>query len=316
MTKWEGWIASKGKLPIIQLSAEETAKLILMYVNRYGAKSFLFSDDDFPVGSKQGLARVHDFCSIIVDYKRDGLIPEGVTFSCQARVADFLKRVKKQTIPNWEILEIMKQAGFHSIGMGVETFSDKLLLAPSVNKMGIKVSDCRLIIDAMLTIGLVPQINIILGIPESTVEELVETMEIAVHYITQGCDVAVSRRLLALPGAPIYDAGLYELRSNKWINPVNGQEVLIADYFVPGDPVIAEAMDTMEQEAADELKRITREKGWEGKIVHKRVVGMSALIALSRLIKRNDVAAQFRSVLDDILDEPAKFRKLYPSFSE
>lgn len=290
-------------LPITMLSADQVGNLILHMVGKYGARGFLFSDDDFPVGNKQGLARVADLCDQIREFKSQGLIDRDTTFACQARVMDFVMHDEQNhRVPNRDLMHKMVQAGFNSVGMGVETFSDKLLRAPSINKVGVTASDCRMVIEAMLEIGLVPQINLILGIPESGPEELAGSIRTALAYVEQGCDVAVTPKLLALPGAPIYGKGLYP--TMDFTRPVGdtGQMTTIQDYFVPGDPKIRALAEQFDAAARKELRHIAEACGWEGKIIHKRVVSISRLLVAARLLEDRELTSLCEAALATVLE--------------
>ena len=294
--------AQQEKMFILMLSAEEVADLVHMYVNRYGARSILFSDDDFPVGNKAGLERLDRLCDILIHFKDTGEIPREVRFSCQARVADFLvKDEAGRRVPNRPLLAKLARAGFMSFGIGVETFSDRILHVPSINKIGITVADCRTVIEAMLEAGLVPQINLILGIPEYTVDELADTMETAVHYFRSHCDIAMTKLMWAWPGAPLYEAHTYPMVSQTWKNPWNGQEAELSDFFIPHDPAIARVIDRFDQVAAEELRGTVGRMGWEGKIVHKRVVNLTGFIGIARLLDRPDLAATYTRLLEDVI---------------
>ena len=306
-----GFCSSQAFLPesqqqtakIDMIPAADVAELVRMYVHRHGARAFLFSDDDFPVGNPRGLERLHDFCQLVIGDKQRGDIPAGVRFSCQARVLDFVeKRPGGYRVVRRDLMDLMGRAGFMSIGLGVETFSERLFRCPSVYKLGVTEADCRAVIDAMLDAGLVPQINVILGIPEYTPEELAHTMDSAVEYLLKGCDVAVSRELAAFPGAPIFKKNLYEMTTVPWTNPLDGGTIAIAGHFVPQDPLVAHVVREMNDAGACELERIVGEQGWEGKIVHKRVVGLATLIAVARLLGRGDLVEKFSGVLDGVIE--------------
>jgi radical SAM superfamily enzyme YgiQ (UPF0313 family) len=300
--------AHGGHFPIIFLAAEEVVDLVLMYVDRYGARSFLFSDDDFPVGNKEGLKRLTRVCELLIGHKQSGRIPEDIRFSCQARIMDFMGRSARigGDGVNRALLKRMAEAGFMSVGVGVETFSDRMLKAPSINKSALTVAKSRDVIDGMIEAGLVPQINIILGIPEYRPDELAETMITAVDYLLKGCDVAVVRHLWTWPGAPVIETGLYDVVSDTWVHPVTGETAMISHHLVPKDPLIQHMVEGIEEVMTEELGTVVRREGWEDKIVHKRVVCLASLIAAARLLERNDLRDQFRGVLDGVLVDPGQ----------
>ena len=152
-----------------------------------------------------------------------------VSFNCQTHVTDWLTDNKEA---NRELIEAVAKAGFGSISVGVETFTDRVITAPSINKAGYRSKHAQAVLNTMIDNGIVPQVNVILGVPEYTVDDLLVTVGIALDFIIKGCDLSLSRQLLALPGAPVYESGLYKVVYDKWIHP-NGKEVKIPDYFVP-----------------------------------------------------------------------------------
>ena len=292
--------------PIVMLSAQQVYDVVAMYAKRYGAVSVLFTDDDFPVGNKQGLDRLEELCELLIEGKKKGDIPENMRFSCQARVYDFMIREGNEKVVNMKILRLMKDAGFLSIGMGVETYVDRILKAPSVNKLGVSAEDCRNVINALLEVGLVPQTNLILGIPEYTVDELIETLETAFEYIQKGADVATSAVMNSIPGAPVHNAGIYETVYRYWRNPFTNETMKIHDYFLPQDQTIRDGIPKFRELADKELEEIRTQRGWEGKILHKRIAHVCNLIAVARGIKREDVANRFRQKLEEIMDKSEK----------
>jgi radical SAM superfamily enzyme YgiQ (UPF0313 family) len=289
-------------LPIVMLNAKQVADIVIMYATRYGAKSILFSDDDFPVGNRQGLERLIEFCHLMIEEKRKKRITGSMRFSCQSRIFNFLISKKGKKVINWDLIKLMRKAGFMSIGMGVETFTDRILKGPSINKIGVTVQDCHNVINALLEVGLVPQTNLILGIPEYTVDELVDTLEVAFAYIRRGIDVATTIKMMSMAGSPMQISGELETIYRYWHNPYTGDTLKIADYFQPNDKIIREGFLNFSSIAEKEIEDIRWKHGWEDKILHKRVISICNLIGVARGINRDDVANRFRLALEEIMD--------------
>lgn len=284
--------------PILMLSAEDVFELVLMHVDRYGARGFLFSDDDFLVGNKPGIERTHKFCRLIIDAKGSGRIPQGIKFFCQSRVADYIEGGKVRL----DLLDIMKEAGFDNTGLGIESFSQRLLNSPSINKVGVTVDDYKMVLDALLDKKIIPIIFIIIGVPESTVDELVETMYVAVDYIRKGADVSVTPRLRANPGSPLCNSQGYELSFKYWQSPQNENVLEIQDYFVPENKIIAGIIDKVHIFAEREIDLIKEKKMCNRTIVPKLLIGMATFIATAKLINRQDVADDFSETLAVMLE--------------
>ena len=297
-------ISFGGPTPIIMLSADEIIDLVLMHIDSDGARSFLFSDDDFPISNKAGLNRLQRFCERIIELKASGRIDQNMRFSCQSRLLPLMQRADSHgnRHPNLWLIRLMVKAGFLSIGLGVETFIDRLMLVPSIRKLGYTAKDSQDVLDTLIEEGLSPQINLILGIPEYTPEELCANMDIAISYIVRGCDVAVNPRLKAMPCAPIWNKGLYEIQYSTWDNPMTGKTEKIPMFYIAKDPQVAESMNNYDEAQRFELNRVVKRKGWEGKTIHKRVIGVTAMIGVAKSLGNYEQVERFRCILDGIVD--------------
>jgi len=289
---------------IIHLSADQISDLLLFYIDYYGARGFFFSDDDFPLGNKSGIQRVEQLCDLILEHKACGRMRSATNFSCQARIADFLlPKVGDKREVNIPLLKLMASAGFNSIAMGVETFSDRLLRVPSINKIGVNSNNCFDVLDAMLNAGMTPLINIILGIPEATRSELLDTLRIAVYYVTKGCEINVSGPLYALPGAPMLQHSNYQIAYRQWTHPETHQTFSIENYFIPEDALVAKVSANYETEFETHLELLAIKHNWNGKIIHKRAKNVLAIIVATRLLGDFDLADQFEEILDALIQK-------------
>ena len=290
--------------PIIMLSAQEVHDLVVNHVQKYKARAFLFSDDDFPIGNKWGLERLSQLTQMLIESKNNGLIPKETKFFCQNRIADYLvydPKTKEKRV-NTELLEKIKKAGFHNLGFGVETFSESLLKGPSINKMGVTVKDCLKVLDAVLDQGIVPQIFLILGIPESTADDLIQTMDTALEYIKKGCDMAVTPYMRVFPGSPMSQKEGYNVCYEEWTHPETGETILIADKFIPSDPKIAEVAEHIETVAQKEMERIKNREGWDKTILPKSLVGMSRFIAVAKILERDELYEKYNEYVYSSVD--------------
>jgi len=287
---------SAGRQKLIQLDAKELMELVMFNAKKYGAKSILFSDDDFALKSKHN--RVMEFCKLVMEYKQKGLMDKDFVFNCQTHVSDWLTGSNKEV--NVELIKTVKAAGFGSISVGVETFTDRVIVSPSINKAGYKSKHAQAVLNCMIDNGIVPQVNVILGVPEYTVDDLLVTIDVALDFIIKGCDLSLSRQLLALPGAPIYESGMYKVVYDKWTHP-SGKEVKIPDYFIPNDPKVAYAMEHFDVEARKELDKVIKKMNWGDKNPPKRVIAISAVAVLPRLLGRDDLSPKYYKILDDVL---------------
>jgi radical SAM superfamily enzyme YgiQ (UPF0313 family) len=287
--------------PIFMLSAEEVFELVCDSIDKYGTQAFLFSDDNFLVGTAKGILRLEQFCEMVSDAKMGGKLPYEISFFCQSRVADFIRRDKRMHVLASGLIAKMKKAGFRNIGLGIETFSPRLLKVGSINKIGVTTDDCHDVIEGLLKAGIVPQLFIILGIPESTTDELVHTMRIAVNYIVRGADIAVISKMRAYPGAPVVESGQYQLAYKQWTNNL-GKVISIADHVIPNDQridAILPKVDELTEVVIDEIRK--EHQLPKDAIISKSLVGISSFIATARLINRRDIEMEFKKVVDQTI---------------
>ena len=70
-----------------------------------------------------------EFCKLIMEYKQKGLMDKNIRFNCQTHVSDWLTNNKEV---NTELIKYLAKAGFGSISVGVETFTDRVITSPSI----------------------------------------------------------------------------------------------------------------------------------------------------------------------------------------
>jgi radical SAM superfamily enzyme YgiQ (UPF0313 family) len=289
------------KSPILMLSAQEVFDLIIYHIDSFGAKAFLFNDDDFLIGNKWGLERVKNLCHMILEAKKNGEMPEGIRFIFQARIDDFMLKVSnpdKNYRVNTELLDLLSTAGFNNMGLGVETFSDKLLFAPSINKR-VSAAACHEVVNALLERNMVPQVYIIIGIPESSTDDLVDSMDDAIEYMDKGCDVGMVTQLRAYPGSPLVQNQDYQIAFKEWKHPQTGQTHEFMDFFIPTDPVMQVVAENIKQEALRELEKVVSDNKWSDTTIYpKSLIGVTAFMAAARLLGRMDVYKRYKAYLD------------------
>ena len=280
---------------IAMLSADQLVSLVVHHCQKYGARLAIFSDDDFLVGPGVGVKRAMAFCAGMIAEKKAGNLPTDFRFHFQARVADLLTR-HQLNIP---LLQALFDAGCMGCSLGVETFSERLLRSPSINKIGVTVKDCRNVLDAMLDIGLVPQINVILGPPESTVEDLLDTIKAALEYVERGADVALVTRVEVYPGAPLASDPNYPYYTRTWTNPHTGQSIEIVDYFKSWDPVIDRVCGNFNETRDAEISAVKRQCGWSGRTGSKRIIAFCSILAVLRLLDQREMIEHVSRSMED-----------------
>ncbi len=307
-----------GTHPVYRLTPEKIHELILCHVEKYNPKVFVLSDDAFIDGSRHGERHIMGLCELIIESKKKGEIPSGVQFNCQARINDFITR-KPERVVNKPLIKALMEAGFHHFGLGVESFSDRLLHMDSLNKRATSAHDASMVIAALLKAGLSPQMNLILFIPETNVEELVQVMQVSTGWILEGAQISLIPLLQPNPGSGIYEKiqkGMsdIEIEWGSWVNPHNGRTVNWPLYCRPKDQQLAALIDKFElrdyQDMAKfskpESDRIMKSLSWDTKDVPRPIQALSIFITVSKLLDRHDMVEYFENAVETILQRNVK----------
>ncbi|WP_066499795.1 B12-binding domain-containing radical SAM protein [Abyssisolibacter fermentans] len=122
-------------------------------IDETGIKSFVFSDDNFIGGTKEGRARAIEFCNAI---KRNNL---DIEFIMEARVTDIFN----------DMLLPLIDAGLVHLNVGVESGCQRML---NTWKKGITVQQSEKAIEKLQSLGLSYNINFILYDMYTTLDEL------------------------------------------------------------------------------------------------------------------------------------------------
>ncbi|MGA2331138.1 MAG: hypothetical protein ABSG75_05205 [Syntrophales bacterium] len=288
---------------VLMLSAQDVMSLITHYVYHYGARGFLFADDDLFVGSKKGVQRIMDLCKLITAAKKNGVLPENLVFNCQGHVHDFIVSDENRNKRiNVELINALDEAGFYGLGLGAETFSNKLLHSPSIRKLDITEEDSRMVIRALgQTKHLNPTINIIVMIPESTTDDILYSMKTATQYVLEGYQVAATSLMMSFPGAPLYERPEYRKTVVTWKNMYGGPDVDFSQFYIPLDRRCAETLPFLRASIATEIEKVKREAQWEGNSVPKAISSLCIFAATMSALGQENNANDFREVIHTLL---------------
>jgi radical SAM superfamily enzyme YgiQ (UPF0313 family) len=311
-----GYCCCPAFLPISQqtvakslmLSAEQVHNLVVYHVHKYKARSFSFNDEDFLIGNKQGINRAIMFCDLIMGSKRKGEIPEEIKFSCQTRASDFLKKdVKNKSVVNHRLIKKMADTKFHNVSLGIETFSERLIGCPSINKPKVSVRDYHNVLDAMMKQGLFPTINLIIGIPEETPTELINTIEETMAYVDKPCQVSVSTKMSAFPGAPISNSEDYPTHNIQWENPISKEIIRIPDYFIPRDKILAKMIESLEQDKLIELENLRKRHNMsQSEIIPRIGISLCTFSVIAKKLGCDVLNIKINNKIDQLLIDNRK----------
>ena len=300
--------------PVYRISPEQIYDIIVRHCDKYDPRVFLFNDDAFWDGSTPGFKHIMDLCDLIIRGKKTKRIKHNILFNCQAKVGDFIIK-KPQRRLHVELIQKLKKAGFYHFGTGIETFAERLLRVPSINKKGnVSEKDQHMVIQGLLDHGFSPSVNIILFVPEQTLDELFYVMKTATEYMLKGTQIAMTPLLRPQEGSGIYELirkGLTPTKAKyvEWKDPDTKEIFKYPLYCIPHDKQLSDFLETFNiKEYGDmirisqgEQKRIVEKSGWDSKVIPRPVTGLAVFIAISKYLKREEWAQYFEKAVYQIL---------------
>lgn len=171
------------------LSAELVVDNIESLVREHGAKHIVFYDDLL-------IANVKRLRSLISMLRERGLLGK-LSFSCAVRA----------NMVNEEICRLLKELNVTDLGMGVESFSDKILAY--YNKSGITGERNQQAIDMLHSFGIIVNPSIILAAPIETREDMLVTLRKLYENLRDGkIHSPTWSTLIPYPGTKIWDHAL------------------------------------------------------------------------------------------------------------
>ena len=157
---------SGQKVPVISASEDTLIHNIKRVVDAHPrVRTIYLTDDDFCIVYRS----VEIFCKKIIDEKNNGTLPKNLTFMAFCRASD----------ASVEMFQWMKKAGFRRLNIGIESCSDKVL--KEMNKRCTAEENHTCLKIAKET-GMGAYGNLIVTTPESTLEDVEETVEVAFKY--------------------------------------------------------------------------------------------------------------------------------------
>ena len=153
---------SEAAVPVLGITETKLLGVVKRVIKSHPRlKTIYLTDDDFCIDKRS----VERFCKLVIEENFKDL-----TFMCFARATDL----------NKPLLELLKQANFRRLIIGVESFSQGVLddmdKRCSVDAVHKALTTCK-------EVGLRPHINIILITPKTTVEDIEISIDWALYYL-------------------------------------------------------------------------------------------------------------------------------------
>ena len=163
-------------------SAERVVTEVELLINNYGVTFISFFDDLFVANKK----RFFQIVELLVEKGISGK----VKFSCSLRA---------NTVTE-EVVEGLKRMGVVSVGMGLESGNERVLT--NLKGSGITVDQNREAIRLLRKYGIAPNASFVIGSPDETEQEILDTLDFIRSVEIGLFDVYV---LTPFPGTPVWE---------------------------------------------------------------------------------------------------------------
>src|SRR5579862_4631524 len=178
--------AQGGVASVARLEAHECLTMIERIVAAHPrVRTIIFQDDIFVFTRDR---RILPLCEGIVAAKQSGRIPNHLQFISTNRIDAMTP----------ERLTAMRRAGFRVLGFGIESFSQRVLA--EFNKAHIH-RHIEPMLSAALAAGVTPFLDLILSSPNSTLDDVAETLRGAYRWLRQGCEIGMYPYVIPFSGA-------------------------------------------------------------------------------------------------------------------
>lgn len=164
-----------------------------------GAKK-LFIEDDSALAKKP---RVKEYFTLIRDY---GFTIAGVN---GVNLVHTLQKTKSGILePDLDYLRLFHDSGFRQIVCPVESGSQRILDRYATAKLNLASMDVVKLIRTMHEIGIICPVNMMIGFPHETEEEMMMSVELAKRLIDAGADYVTWFIVIPFPGCQLHSEAL------------------------------------------------------------------------------------------------------------
>lgn len=274
---------------IYALTAEEMTTLITEEYHKYQPDSVFFNDDEFLFDKK----RARSFCDCVIRAKQTGELPEHLYFECQSRSIDFFQHRR----PDKDFIRLLKQAGFRRISIGTENFSERLLARPIMNKILQPIEDVLALFDIFQIEQVLLQVNMMLFIPETTREELINNIICIYNFAQRNTPVNLNTYVLANPGAPALSHGNYSLHYTDLISPINGKSLRLPAHYRLHDATLEQLLLPVKDVIQAEKTAFVAQVGWTEHSLAKAYTSPLVCMGILRAIGESTLYKQFEKLL-------------------
>ena len=142
--------------------------------------------------------------------------------------------------PDESYMELLYHAGFQQIVFPVESGSQRILDKYATGKLNLKSMDILKLTRIAKRIGMVTPINIMIGFPDETEEEIMSSIELARRLVDAGAPYVTFFIPIPFPGSVLYDIAVRGGHLSPDFDPdiMNWKNGVMAGTTVPRERIV------------------------------------------------------------------------------
>jgi anaerobic magnesium-protoporphyrin IX monomethyl ester cyclase len=142
--------------------------------------------------------------------------------------------------PDVEYLEIMKKAGFDEIVFPVESGNQRILNKYASGKLQLNRFNVTELVREAVKVGITCPINMMVGFPDETMEEMLESVELAKRLIDAGAPYVTFFIPIPFPGSKLYHYAIANGNLSADFDPdiMNWKNAVMSNTTVPPKKVV------------------------------------------------------------------------------
>ena len=212
-----------GPIGKFRIKSDERVIKELEILKELGVKQIFIEDDSLLGKKKRGIRLIKKMIGMGFDI----LDVNGVN----------IIHLLKEGQPDIEVIELLAEAGFRDIALPFESANPRIIEKYCSNKWDIKRSNVTGLIEACKKYGLRVAGNFMIGYPDETLEEVMNTVKYAKERKQDGLDACSFFLVLPLPGTPIFEQAIRDGNLPRDFNPdrLHWQKANMLKTPVPAD---------------------------------------------------------------------------------
>ena len=216
--------ALTGPIGRFRIKSDERVIEELQVLKDLGVKQVFIEDDSIFGMKKRGIRLIKK----VVGMGLEILDVNGVNII-------HMIKPKEGGVPDEEVIELLVQAGFRDIVLAFESANERIIKKYASNKWNINQTDVTGLIKTIKKHGLRVAGNFMIGYPDETREEIMNTINYAKERMADGLDAANFFLVMPLPGTPLFDQAVVQGYIPKDFNPdrMHWQKANMMNTLVP-----------------------------------------------------------------------------------